>query len=300
MGCSVTVIDDLSTGNRDAAKECEFIHGNIGSPKFLEDVFSKNCFEAVFHFAAFSQVGESVNFPLRYFRNNVSNTATLLHAMEQANVNNLVYSSSASVYGNIQSVKISEFDPVNPINPYGFSKRVVEKLIEDCSAASDLNAVCFRYFNAAGADPEGELGECHEPETHLIPLVLKVASGEREEIQIYGDDYDTPDGTCIRDYIHVWDLCEAHWMGLLHIIKTNKTSIYNLGNGEGASVYEVIKCAEKVTGREVKSFVSDRRAGDPPRLVADSSLANKELLWRPKYSDLSQIIRDAWRWEIKR
>jgi len=296
--CSVTVIDNLSTGYRNAVKNCTFVQGDLADQQLIEEVLAETHFDAVFHFAAFSQVGESVVHPLKYFRNNVSNTANLLHAMEQAKVRYLVYSSSAAVYGEPEGDSISESDPTSPINPYGRSKLVTENLIKDCSAASDLKAVCLRYFNAAGADPETELGECHEPETHLIPLLLQVASGKQEKITVYGDDYETPDGTCIRDYIHVWDLCEAHWLGLKRIIQdSNKIRIYNLGNGEGFSVYEVIRCSKEVTGQKIKSVLEKRRLGDPVRLVANASLARKELGWRPKHSALEQIIADAWSWE---
>ena len=296
--CIVTVLDNLSTGHLHAVKKCNFVEGDLADQKLMGKVFSETQFDAVFHFAAFSQVGESVEYPLEYFRNNVSNTASLLHVMKQAEVNYLVYSSSAAVYGIPASNYVSETDPTNPINPYGRSKLVVEKLIEDCSAAGDLKAVCLRYFNAAGADPQAGLGECHEPETHLIPLVLQVASGKKKKITVYGDDYETPDGTCIRDFIHVRDLCEAHWLGLRQLMQKNtKYSIYNLGNGEGFSVLKVISCSREVTGKEIKCVLAKRRPGDPARLVANTSLARKELGWCPKYSDIKKIIEDAWIWE---
>lgn len=298
-GCSVTVIDDLSTGNRDAVKNCTFVQGDFGDKQVTDSIFSKSKFEAVIHFAAFSQVAESTDQPLSYYYNNVSKTISLLRSMDQAGINYLVFSSSASVYGNPQDCPTPESAPLNPINPYGVSKCMTEKIVEDCSSASDLNAVMFRYFNAAGADPSGELGESHEPETHLIPIVLQAASGLREGIEIYGSDYDTPDGTCIRDFIHVWDLCEAHWLGLLRILKKKNTSTYNLGNGVGFSVKEVINSAEKITGKKVKKNVSARRSGDPARLVADSSLAQKELGWKPTRSSLNEIIEDAWAWQKK-
>lgn len=296
--CMVTVMDNLSTGHLNAVQKCNFIEGDLADQKLIEKVFLETQFDAVFHFAAFSQVGESVMYPLEYFRNNVSNTANLLHVMKQAGVHHLVYSSSAAVYGIPSSISVSESDPTNPINPYGRSKLVVERLIEDCSAASDLKAVCLRYFNAAGADPQAGLGECHEPETHLIPLILQVASGKKNKITVYGDDYETPDGTCIRDYIHVRDLCEAHWLGLRHLMQnSNNYSIYNLGNGEGFSVLKIISCSREVTGKEIKSVFVKRRPGDPARLVANSSLARKELRWYPKHSDIKKIIKDAWTWE---
>ena len=295
--CTVTVIDNLSTGNRNAVKNCNFIQGDLADQGLLEEVFLKSRYDAVFHFAAFSQVGESVWNPLKYFRNNVSNTINLLNAMDEANVHHLVYSSSAAVYGNPVKDSISEADPLSPVNPYGLSKLVVEKMIRDWSSVSASRAVCFRYFNAAGADPDGELGESHDPETHLIPLVLRVALGRMREISIFGDDYETPDGTCVRDYIHVWDLCAAHWLGLQRIMTGGKFFIYNLGNGTGFSVREVIGCAEKVTGQKIKSLISKRRTGDPARLVADPSLAIKELNWQAKNASLQQIIKDAWGWE---
>lgn len=297
--CTVTVIDNLSTGNRNAVTISNFIQGDLADQGLLEETFSKARYDAVFHFAAFSQVGESVRNPLKYFRNNVSNTINLLNAMDEANVHHLVYSSSAAVYGNPEKDSISESDPLSPVNPYGLSKLVVEKMIRDWSSVNASRAVCFRYFNAAGADLDGELGESHDPETHLIPLILRVASGRMREISIFGDDYETPDGTCVRDYIHVWDLCEAHWLGLKRIMKRGKNFIYNLGNGTGFSVREVIGCAEKVTGQKIEQVVSERRAGDPARLVANASLAIRELNWTPKHSMLYQILEDAWEWEKK-
>jgi UDP-glucose 4-epimerase len=297
--CTVTVIDNLSTGNRNAVKSSNFIQGDLADQELLEEVFSKARYDAVFHFAAFSQVGESVRNPLKYFRNNISNTINLLNVMDEANVHHLVYSSSAAVYGNPVKDSISESDPLNPVNPYGLSKLVVEKIIEDWSSVCAVRAACFRYFNAAGADLDGELGESHDPETHLIPLILRVASGRMRKITIFGDNYETPDGTCVRDYIHVWDLCEAHWLGLQRIMTGAKNCTYNLGNGTGFSIREVIECAQKVTGQKIEEVVSERRAGDPARLVANASLAIKELNWMPKHSMLQQILKDAWAWEKK-
>lgn len=251
------------------------------------------------HFASFIQVGESVTNPAKYYANNVVATLTLLDAMRKANVRRFIFSSTAAVYGDPSYVPIDEAHPKNPINPYGRSKWMVEQVLEDYDRAYGLKSVCLRYFNAAGADPEGELDERHVPETHLIPLVLQAASGRREAISVFGTDYDTPDGTCIRDYIHVADLCEAHALALDYLLDGGEIARFNLGNGQGFSVQTVIDTAQRVTGREIAVRYEARRPGDPARLVADSCLAREVLGWQPKRAELATIIADAWAWEQK-
>jgi UDP-glucose 4-epimerase len=296
----VHVLDNLSKGHREAVQNANLIIGDLSDTKTLEKVFTQNKFDAVMHFAAFIQVGESVINPAIYYRNNVANTLNLLETMLQYNVKNFIFSSSAAVYGEPQYTPIDINHPKNPVNPYGKSKWMLEQILEDFDKAYNLRFVALRYFNAAGADPLARIGELHNPETHLIPLVLQVASGKRKEIELYGDDYDTKDGTCVRDYIHVVDLCSAHLLALLSLLQGNKSNVYNLGNGAGYTVLEVIKIAEEVTGRPIPVKKAPRRAGDPAVLVADATRAIKELNWKPRYADLRTIIQHAWQWEQKR
>jgi UDP-glucose 4-epimerase len=249
------------------------------------------------HFASYIQVGESMLQPGTYYQNNVSNTVALLQAMVRHKVPRFIFSSTAAIFGDPEYVPIDERHPKAPINPYGRSKLMVEQVLDDFERAFGLRACCFRYFNAAGADPDGELGECHEPETHLIPLVLQAASGRRPSITVYGRDYDTPDGTCIRDYIHVQDLCDAHLLALEALLDGAGSARYNLGNGAGYSIDEVIAAARRVTGAPIVVGDGPRRAGDPARLVADATLARQELGWKPHYPDLDTIIAHAWTWE---
>ena len=246
------------------------------------------------HFASFIQVGESVIHPAKYYQNNVASTINLLTAMQKAKVNKFIFSSTAAVYGEPQYTPIDEAHPVLPINPYGQSKQMIEKILEDFSRAYDFNYMSLRYFNAAGAHPDGKLRECHEPETHLIPLVLEVANKKRQAITIYGQDYETPDGTCVRDYIHVSDLCAAHLLAMQALCEGKKSAIYNLGTGQGYSVKEVIDVASRITQCEIPVIQGARRAGDPAVLVADASRAMRELQWQPRYSDLETIVRHAW------
>jgi len=253
----------------------------------------------VFHFASFIQVGESVSAPGKYYQNNVAATLSLLQAMVNAGIRHLVFSSSAAVYGNPQYVPIDEAHTKVPINPYGLSKWMVEQILEDFDRAYGLKSVCLRYFNAAGADPEGQLGERHEPETHLIPLILQAASGRREAVTVFGRDYDTPDGTCIRDYVHVADLAAAHALAVDYLLDGGERAAFNLGNGLGFSVQQVIDTARAVTGRQINALDAPRRAGDPPRLVADASKAMQVLGWRPAFASLEQIVRHAWQWELQ-
>jgi UDP-glucose-4-epimerase GalE len=254
----------------------------------------------VLHFAAYAYVGESVTQPARYYRNNVSGTLTLLEAMRDHGVTQMVFSSSCAIYGTPRSMPIGENHPQNPINPYGASKLMVERMLADFGAAYGLRSVSLRYFNAAGADPDGEIGEDHDPETHLIPLVLDAAAGKRPNITIYGTDYDTADGTCIRDYVHVTDLADAHVLALSALVGKCDSSKYNIGTGHGFSVRDVIRTANAVTERSIPVKPGDRRPGDPPQLVADAKGAKAELGWDPQYGDLKQIIAMAWNWTLKR
>lgn len=297
QGHRVIVFDNLSSGYRDAVLGGIFVKGDLADKDQLDDVFARLRPEAVMHFASHIQVGESVLHPSKYYFNNFSNTMNLLDTMVKHEVRHFIFSSTAAIFGEPEYTPIDELHPKRPLNPYGRSKLMVEEVLADYERAYGLRSVCLRYFNAAGADPEGMLGERHEPETHLIPLVLQAISGKRSSIQVFGRDYDTPDGTCIRDYIHVVDLCTAHLLALRKLIVTDTSSQYNLGNGTGFSVQEVIKAAERVTGSTVKIVEGERRAGDPAVLVADATLARAELGWHPKYSDLEQIIAHAWQWE---
>lgn len=298
-GFSVVVLDDLSGGFEDAVQDAKLLVGSIVDKNLLNTIFAHHCFAAVMHFASFIQVSESVRDPFKYYTNNFAATLTLLEAMRAAKVSRFIFSSTAAVYGNPMYVPIDEAHPKVPINPYGRSKWMVEQLLEDYDQAYGLKSICLRYFNAAGADPEGELGERHNPETHLIPLVLQAASGRRAAISVFGTDYDTPDGTCIRDYIHVSDLCNAHLLALKRLLRGNESARFNLGNGQGFSVKEVIDIARRVTGREIAVRYEPRRAGDPPRLVADAREARNVLGWQPQHTDLETIIADAWAWESK-
>ncbi len=299
MGCQVTTLDDLSSGYRDAVLAGHFVQGSCGDRALLDQLLSQG-FDGVMHFASFIQVGESVQYPDKYYQNNVVNTLTLLDAMRAHGVKRFIFSSTAATMGEPQYIPIDERHPQQPINPYGRTKLMVERILADYDKAYDFKSVCLRYFNAAGADPEGELGERHDPETHLIPLILQAALGRREHITVFGRDYDTPDGTCIRDYIHIEDLCSAHWLALQSLFNGAGSQAYNLGNGTGFSVQAVIDAAERVTGKAIRVLEGPRRAGDPARLVADSRLARKQLGWQPQYTDLDTIMAHAWQWEMKR
>lgn len=298
-GHAPVVLDDLSTGHRDAVFNAEWIEGSIADSDLLDRVFSSRSFDAVMHFASFIQVGESVNFPEKYYQNNVANTLNLLTAMLKHKINKFIFSSTAAVYGEPQYTPIDEDHPVNPINPYGHSKSMVEQMLADLSRAHGLQVAVLRYFNAAGADPSGNLGERHDPETHLIPLVLQVALGQREAMTVHGEDYATPDGTCIRDYVHVTDLCDAHFRALSLLERGQKSCIYNLGTGQGHSVNQVIQAAREITGCEISVRYGTRREGDPAVLVADARRAMQDLDWVPRYSDLKTIIQHAWNYYKK-
>ena len=299
LGCQVTTLDNLSSGHRNAVLHGDFVHGDIADSALLAELFGQRRFDAVMHFASFIQVGESVQYPDKYYQNNFVNTLNLVNAMRSFGIDKFIFSSTAAIFGKPQYSPIDELHPQHPISPYGRTKLMVEQALADYDKAYGIKSICLRYFNAAGADPEGHLGERHDPETHLIPLVLQAASGRRPHIGVFGRDYDTPDGTCIRDYIHIADLCEAHWLALQSLMAGGESQAYNLGNGNGFSVKEVIDTARHVTGRNIQVVEGPRRAGDPPRLVADASLARMQLSWDPQYADLATIIEHAWGWEQK-
>lgn len=302
-GYKVVVLDNLVYGHRDIVEkvlQVELVVGDTSDRPLLDQLFASHEIAAVMHFAAYAYVGESVTDPAKYYRNNVVGTLTLLEAMLAASINKFVFSSTCATYGVPQTVPIPEDHPQNPINPYGMSKLMVEQILADFDRAYDFKSVRFRYFNAAGADPTGQLGEDHNPETHLIPLVLMAALGKRESVSVFGTDYPTPDGTCLRDYIHVTDLAEAHVLGLQYLLKGGDTGIFNLGNGNGFSVKQVIEAAQQVTGQEIKVVECDRRPGDPPALVGSSDKAREILGWHPQYADLKEILTHAWQWHQQR
>jgi len=297
QGHAVQVLDNLEHGYRDAIPGTELIEGDLGDEALLDNLFQAQPVDGVMHFASHIQVGESVTDPSKYYRNNVAATLTLLDALVRHRISSIIFSSSAAVYGEPQYLPLDEAHPTEPINPYGRSKRMIERVLEDFDRAYGLKSISLRYFNAAGADPEGALGERHQPETHLIPLVLQVASGRRGSIKVFGRDYDTPDGTCIRDYVHVHDLCRAHSLALEYLWQGGKSAVLNLGSGTGYSVEEVLEAVRRVTGASVRVEESPRRAGDPARLVADPQAAVHLLHWHPQYDDLDTMIAHAWHWE---
>ncbi|WP_445011804.1 UDP-glucose 4-epimerase GalE [Vreelandella stevensii] len=301
-GHGVVVLDNLSTGFRELVKYGELVEGDLADTALLNRLFEHHCFDGVMHFAACSLVGESVSDPGKYYRNNVANTLNLLDAMVRHDVKHFIFSSTAATFGEPDYVPIDEAHPQVPINPYGASKLMVERALKDYYAAHGVNSIALRYFNACGADPEGELGECHDPETHLIPLILQAASGRRKAITVFGRDYATEDGTCVRDYIHIEDLCAAHALALQVLVEGTQQGAlgFNLGNGQGYSVQQVIDAVQAVVGEEGRRITVEegpRREGDPARLVADATRAKRELGWQPRYADLPTIIRHAWAWE---
>ena len=296
-GHHVLVVDDLSTGHRDALAGAHLIEADVGDRGRVAELLTGARIGAVMHFAASSLVAESVAEPEKYQRNNVANTLSLLDAMRAAGVGRLVFSSSAAVYGEPKYLPIDEAHPTEPLNPYGASKLAVERALEAAHAERGLRYVSLRYFNAAGADPQGLLGERHEPETHLIPIVLQACAGRLPAVPVYGNDYATRDGTCVRDYVHVADLCEAHLLALQWLDSGGTREVLNLGGGGGATVMEVIEAAQRETGLRVNIRHQPRRTGDPAELVASSQRAERLLGWRRRCSDLQTILRDAWRWE---
>lgn len=299
QGKDVVVIDNLQTGHRDAVHpKAIFYEGDIRNIDFLRTVFQEQSIQAVLHFAANSLVGESMAKPLQYFDNNVYGTQVLLQAMTEFNIDKIIFSSTAATYGNVTTMPITENTPTNPTNAYGETKLTMEKMIKWCEQAYGIRYVSLRYFNVAGAREDGVIGEDHTPETHLVPIILQTALGQRKEITIFGDDYNTEDGTCIRDYIHVEDLIEAHLLALKYLIDGGDSNIFNLGSNKGFSVKEMIEEARKVTGHPIPAVLGERRAGDPDILIASSEKAKTILGWAPKRTAISKIIEDAWHWHV--
>ena len=296
-GKEVVIADNLVTGYRKAIPEgAKFYEGDLRDSDFLDNLFHQEKIDAVIHFAAYSLVGESVTNPLKYYDNNLYGTKVLLEAMVKNNVGKIVFSSTAATYGEPENIPILESDRTCPTNPYGETKLAMEKMFKWTAEAHGLRYVSLRYFNACGADESGTIGEAHNPESHLIPLILQVPNGKRETISIYGTDYDTPDGTCIRDYIHVTDLAQAHILAVQYLNNGGESDIFNLVNGVGYSVREVIETARKVTGHPIPATETSRRAGDPARLVASSEKAKSVLGWKPVHDSLEEIIASAWNW----
>ena len=295
-GFNPIVFDNLIYGHRENVRWGDFFEGDLANPDDLDRCFEQFHIDAIMHFAAYAYVGESVTDPIKYYKNNVRNTIHLLDAALRFKVNYFVFSSTCAVYGNPESIPIDETHPRNPINPYGRTKKIIEDILMDCDSAYGLKYISLRYFNAAGADPGGEIGEKHLPETHLIPLVLDAAAGRSKAIQVFGSDYPTDDGTCIRDYIHVNDLADAHILALEKIMGGQPSDIFNLGQGRGFSVKEVIEQAAGITGKKIPIIDTDRREGDPPVLIASNTKARQQLGWQPAFSNLEDIIQTAWRW----
>ncbi len=296
-GYTPIVLDNLARGHRQAVQWGPLVEGHMDDRVLLRDLFSQYAIEAVMHFAAFAYVGESVTDPGNYYRNNVAAPIVLLQQMVESGIQKFIFSSTCAIYGEPVKIPMTETHPKAPINPYGRGKLMVEQILDDFNAAHGIQSVCLRYFNAAGADPEGRIGEDHSPETHLIPLALEVALGKRDGLTIYGEDYPTSDGTCIRDYIHIEDLAQAHLLALEQMRGDKKFSAkYNLGNGKGYSVREVLDTARAVTGQDIPAQIGPRRPGDPAELVGSGELARQELGWKPEYPDLETIIATAWNW----
>ncbi|BCJ94740.1 UDP-glucose 4-epimerase GalE [Anaerocolumna cellulosilytica] len=296
-GNDVVIVDNLETGYKQAVHpKARFYQGDIRNREFIDSVFDKEEIDAVIHFAANSLVGESMENPLKYYDNNVYGTKVLLESMVAHNINKIVFSSTAATYGEPERIPILETDKTEPTNTYGETKLSMEKMFKWTDKAHGIRYVSLRYFNACGAHKSGEIGEAHNPESHLIPLILQVPNHKREAINIYGDDYDTKDGTCIRDYIHVTDLAMAHILAVKYLMEGNESNIFNLGNGIGFTVKEVIEAARKVTGSEIPAIVAPRRAGDPAKLIASSEKAKRILGWKPQFEDIEDIIASAWKW----
>jgi UDP-glucose 4-epimerase len=299
QGNDVVVVDNLLTGHRNAIhNDARFYEGDVRDKAFLQSVFEKEKIDGVIHFAASSLVGESVEKPLKYFNNNVYGMQILLEVMEEFDVKHIVFSSTAATYGEPEVSPITETTPTNPKNPYGESKLMMEKMMKWCDNAYGMKFVALRYFNVAGAKADSSIGEDHDPETHLVPIILQVALGQRKELAIFGDDYDTPDGTCIRDYVHVEDLIAAHILALEYLKAGNESNVFNLGSNNGYSVKEMLEAAREVTQKEIPAKVAPRRAGDPGTLVASSEKAKSVLGWEPEYTDVKKIIETAWNWHV--
>lgn len=298
-GIDTVVLDDLSDGHKEAVLAGEFVEGSFGDAELLSALMRKHHFDAVIHFAAFASVPDSVIRPARYYKNNVTNMQTLLDACVENGIKYIVFSSSASTFGNPQYVPMDEEHPQEPINPYGTTKLIGEKILLDYERAYGLRYCAFRYFCAAGDSKDGMIGEAHDPETHLIPVMIKAAR-EQKPFKVFGNDYDTRDGSCIRDFIHVLDLAEAHFLGLRWIMEHDASNDFNLGSNQGFTVFEMIGALKKVSGMEVPYAIADRREGDPPALVASNEKAKTVLGWNPTHSEIEQILQDAWNWESKR
>lgn len=292
------VLDNLSLGHRESVKWGPLYEGDLDNRKILTEIFTRHDIQAVMHFAACCYVGESVTEPLKYYQNNVAATVSLLSSLQEHGIDKMIFSSSCATYGEPKSIPIRESQAQQPINPYGRSKLMVENILDDLDSINVLKSVCLRYFNAAGADPEGELGEDHDPETHLIPLVLYAALGRLKKLTVFGSDYPTEDGTCVRDYIHVRDLAQAHYLALLHLLNGGKSKKYNLGNGSGYSILDVIKAASQISGRNIAYQLAGRRAGDPAALVGSADKIRRELGWRPEWNSLETILQTAWDWHL--
>lgn len=300
QGFETIIFDNLVSGHDWSVKWGKFVKGDLANIEDIRKVFRENKIEAVMDFAGSIEVGESVKDPQKYYDNNVANTLNLLRVMIEADVKKFIFSSTAATFGNPQYTPIDEKHPQSPINPYGMTKLMVEKILMDYDKAYDFKSVRLRYFNASGADVDGEIGEAHNPETHLIPLVIEAVMGKREDIKIFGTDYETPDGTCVRDYIHVTDLAEAHILALKYLLDGGESDDFNLGNGVGFSVREVIEAVKKVTGKEFKITEVERREGDPAVLVASSEKIKDKLNWKPLFTDIEEIVKTAWNWHQKR
>jgi UDP-glucose 4-epimerase len=298
VGHRPIVLDNLSAGVERSVAQVDFVQGDCGDAALLQQVFSSYAIDAVIHLASFINVGESVTHPAMYYKNNVAKTITLLNAMVRHSVDVFIFSSSAAIFGDPKTIPITESHAMQPLNPYGRTKLMVEQMLVDYHHAYSMRYGCLRYFNAAGAMPDASLGEMHEPETHLIPLILQVASGRRAEIAVFGTDYDTPDGTCVRDYVHVCDVAEAHVL-MLRALQSGKLHVghFNIGIGKGYSVYEVINAVRRITGQEIAVRRCARRAGDPAQLIADGTAARKQLAWKPRYTELDMMVLHAWQWE---
>ena len=295
-GCETVVFDNLVYGHREAVRWGILETGDLSDTERLEEIFEKYNIDMVFHFAAYAYVGESVTEPSKYYNNNVANTLHLLDTMVKYHVKTIVFSSTCATYGIPADMPVTEDMEQKPINPYGASKLMIERILSDYHKAYGLNYCCLRYFNAAGADPEGEIGESHNPETHLIPLILAAAAGDREAVKVFGTDYPTRDGSCIRDYIHVTDLADAHLLAMDYLQRGGESLCMNLGNCKGNSVLEVIEAAREITQKEIPVVLDKRRPGDPPVLVGSAEKARKILGWEPEYGDIIVILRDAWNW----
>ncbi len=296
QGYDTVVFDNLIYGHREAVKWGAFVQGDLANIEDIEAVFKDYTIDAVIHFAAFAYVGESVKEPEKYYYNNVVNTLNLLSVMKKYGCKKIIFSSTCATYGEPESVPITEDMPQNPINPYGATKLTVERIFKDYREAYGLEFAVLRYFNAAGCDPDGEIGESHDPETHIIPLVLDAASGLREDIKVFGTDYSTPDGSCVRDYIHVSDLADAHVKALRYLEGGGKSDFFNLGNTKGTSVLEIVDSVKRVTGRDFKVTYAPRREGDPAVLIGSAKKAREILLWEPRYGDIDTIVAHAWNW----